>query len=204
MKSIKMSLFKSVLIFVMLVMLPIKGIGQTTMPEELKSSPLIEQLNYLEERTRIYENYRAIREDMFQKIKRNVTDSLSEANRKIIGLNTLSSTLNHNIDSLKTSLETTEINLEEITRTKNSIKLFGIDVNKLTYNAVVWIIIAGLISIMVLGFMVFKRNRLVTINTKKELKQLKDEFEAYRRTSREAREKMTMDHFNEMKKLKGG
>lgn len=204
MKRIIMSVFKSVLIFAMLVMLTIKGTGQTPMPEALNTSTLKEQLNYLEERTRIYENYRAIREDMFQKIKRNVTDSLSEANRKIIVLNTLTSTLNLKIDSLKSSLETTKINLEEITRTKNSIKLFGLDVNKLTYNAIVWIIIAGLISILILGFLVFNRNRLATLNTKKELKGLRDEFEAYRKTSREAREKMTMDHFNEMKKLKGG
>jgi hypothetical protein len=39
--------------------------------------------------------------------------------------------------------------------------------------------------------------------TKKEFQDLKVEFEAYRKTSREAREKLTMDHFNEIKKLKG-
>ena len=55
-----------------------------------------------------------------------------------------------------------------------------------------------------MGLLVFNRNMLITFNTKKELKDLKDEFEAYRKTSREAREKMTMDHFIEMKKLKGG
>ena len=42
-----------------------------------------EQLNYIEEKTRIYENYRAIREDMFQKLKGNISDTLSSANNKI-------------------------------------------------------------------------------------------------------------------------
>lgn len=204
MKRKNHSQIKSVLIFAMLVMLPLKGNGQTTMPEELNKSTLKEQLNYLEQRTRIYESYRAIREDMFQKIKKNVTDSLSEAKGKISRLNSMTSTLNLNIDSLKASLQTTNTNLEEITRTKNSIKIIGLNVNKITYNTVVWTIIAGLIGILVLGLLVFNRNRLVTLNTKKELKDLKDEFEAYRKTSREAREKMTMDHFIEMKKLKGG
>jgi uncharacterized membrane-anchored protein YhcB (DUF1043 family) len=67
-----------------------------------------------------------------------------------------------------------------------------------------WTIVAGLVAILVIGFLAFKRNLSVTFNTKKELRELKDEFEAYRKTSREAREKMSMDHFNELKKLRGG
>jgi hypothetical protein len=38
----------------------------------------------------------------------------------------------------------------------------------------------------------------------KDLSDLKNEFEAYRKSAREAREKMSMEHFNEMKRLKGG
>jgi prefoldin subunit 5 len=141
---------------------------------------------------------------MFQKVKGNVTDSLSEAKRKIGSLNTLKTSLSNNIDSLQTSLETTKTSLNDITRTKNSIRVLGMEINKLTYNTVMWTIIGGLFVILAMGFLVFKRNLSVIINTKKELKELKDEFEAYRKTSREAREKMSMDHFNEMKKYKGG
>ena len=105
---------------------------------------------------------------------------------------------------MKNTLETTITDLDEMTRTKNSIQVIGINVNKLTYNSIVWTIIAGLIAVLILGSLVFKRNQSVTLNTRKELKDLKEEFEVYRKTTREAREKMTMDHFNEMKKLKGG
>ena len=64
-------------------------------------------------------------------------------------------------------------------------------------------VIAGLIIVLALGFTVFKRNRFVTIKTRDEFKKLNEEFEAYRQSSRLAREKMTMDHFREIKKLKG-
>jgi hypothetical protein len=40
-------------------------------------------------------------------------------------------------------------------------------------------------------------------NRKKELKELKAEFEEYRQKSRIEREKVSMDHFNEIRKLKG-
>ena len=204
MKEKNLPELRFVLILLILTLFTLKGNGQTTMPEELNKSTLQEQLNYLDAKTRIYENYRAIREDMFQKIKKNAGDSLNEAKANIAGLISTTSRLKLNIDSLKASLQITNTNLEEMTRTKNSIKIIGLNVNKITYNTIVWTIIAGLIGVLVLGLLVFNRNRLVTHNTKKELKDLKDEFEAYRKTTREAREKMTMDHFIEMKKLKGG
>jgi uncharacterized membrane-anchored protein YhcB (DUF1043 family) len=79
----------------------------------------------------------------------------------------------------------------------------GLEVNKAAYNRIMWTILFGLVAALVAGFLVFKRNLTIISNTKKEFQELKDEFETYRKTSREAREKMTMAHFLEMKKLKG-
>ena len=182
----------------------IKVTGQVTMPDILQKSSLKEQLNYIEEHTIIYENYRAIREDMFQKIKRNVTDTLSSLNIKIAGLNKTASALNRTIDTLRTNLSSTQTRLEEMTVTKNSIRVAGIEVNKATYNKIMWTILAGLVATLLVGLLVFRRNLSVMSNTKREFQELKTEFEAYRKTSREAREKLTMDHFNEVKRLKGG
>jgi hypothetical protein len=198
------SLSRFLLIFAILVLTVLKMNGQTTMPEELNKSPMKEQLNYLEERTRIYENYRAIREDMFQKLKENISDTLSVTKSKIAELNNIKITLNLKIDSLSSTLDAAKTSLEDMTRTKNSIKVLGFEVNKSIYNSTLWTIIAGLIFILAIGFLFFKRNLTITINTKKELQELKGEFEAYRKTTREAREKAAMDHFNEVRKLKGG
>lgn len=174
------------------------------MPDVLNEGSATEQLNYIEERTRIYENFRAIREDMFQKIKRNIGDTLTATRNRISLLITQTGSLNKTIDSLDSSLETAKAELAEITRTKNSIKVLGIEVNKATYNSIMWIIVGGLVILLGLGFLVFKRNRSVTLSTRKEFNELKAEFEQYRQKTREAREKMSMDHFNEMKRLKGG
>lgn len=193
----------TVLIFYLLFIEFISVNGQTGIPDVLKNNSMKEQMKYIEEKTRIYENYRAIREDIFQQIKNNVSDTLRVASGKISELNNKNSMLSKTIDTLSASLESTKISLEEITRTKNSISILGIEVNKLTYNSIMWTIVAGLIAILTLGFLVFKRNLSVTLNTKKELVDLKNEFETYRKTTREAREKMSMAHFNELKKLRG-
>jgi hypothetical protein len=203
MKEMYKSQFRFILVTSMFFLVFISVKGQTTMPEVLIKNSMKEQLNYIEEKTRIYENYRAIREDMFQKIKGNISDTLASANNKIISLKNTTLLLNRTIDSLKTLYATTNTNLENITRTKNSIKVLGIEANKLTYNTVMWTIIAGLVSILALGFLVFKRNITSTHSTKKELVDLKNEFELYRKTTRETREKMSMAHFLELQKLKG-
>ena len=200
----KQLLIRWFLILIVVVITVMKVKGQATMPDVLIKNSLREQLNYIEEHTRIYEDYRAIREDMFQKIKGNVSDTLSAVNRKIALLNKTKSALNLTIDSLMTNLESTKTRLEEITRTKNSISVIGLEINKLTYNKIMWTILAGLVAALLLGFLVLKRNLSVMFNTKKEFQELKVEFESYRKTSREAREKLTMDHFNEIKRLKGG
>ncbi len=195
---------RCIMILAVVVISVIKVTGQVTMPDVLQKSSLKEQLNYIGEHTIIYENYRAIREDMFQKIKRNATDTLSSLNIKITGLNKTASALNRTIDTLRTNLSSTQTRLEEMTVTKNSIRVAGIEVNKATYNKIMWTILAGLVATLLVGLLVFRRNLSVMSNTKREFQELKTEFEAYRKTSREAREKLTMDHFNEVKRLKGG
>jgi hypothetical protein len=180
-----------------------KAEGQTAMPDVMLQNSLKEQLNYLDEHTRIYDSYRAIREDMFQKLKGNVSDTLSAVKIKIAGLYLTRSVLTMRIDSLTKNLAATNTRLDEMTKSKNSISVIGLEINKSTYNKVMWTILVILIAAITLGFLAFNRNLTLLSDTKKEFQELKGEFEAYRKTSREAREKMTMAHFIELKKLKG-
>ena len=91
MEIINKSHRRYLLTVVFMTMVLFQAKGQTTMPDVLLKNTLKEQLNYLEERTKIYENYRAIREDMFQKVKGNITDTLSKTSATIIILNSFSS-----------------------------------------------------------------------------------------------------------------
>jgi hypothetical protein len=190
-------------LFTVVLSLAVKANGQLAMPDELTKNSIKDQLTYLEEKTRIYENYRAVREDMFQKIKRNIIDTLASDRNTIYGLENLTANLKSTTDSINIILSTTRTSLDETTATKNSISVLGMEINKGAYNTVMWTIIAVLAAVLAIGFLIFKRNLIVTIKTGKELKELRDEFEAYKQSARIAREKMSMDHFNEMQRLKG-
>jgi hypothetical protein len=199
----KHSAFKYLLLSAAILVMVSKMSGQSAMPDELTKNSIKEQINYIEEHTRIYENFRAIREDMFQKVNGNIKDSLAADRKRIAGLDNLISALRNKSDSLMTAFDETNKSLAEVTATKNHIKVLGMQVNKTAYNSVMFTIVAGLVFILAVGFLIFKRNLFTNISTKKELKDLRDEFEAYRQSARIAREKMAMDHFNEIKKLKG-
>lgn len=189
-------------IFIMMVGIT-TVISQTAIPDILYQGTLKDQMNYLDEKTRIYENYRAIREDMFQLIKKNAVDSLVKIKGQVSMLAGMNKSLVMRNDSLSVILADKETKLNEAVNTKNSIKVIGIEINKIAYNSIMWIIVAVLGFLLAAGFLAFKRNRVVTLNTKKELDELKSEFEAYRQKTRLEREKMSMDHFNEIKRLKG-
>jgi hypothetical protein len=195
--------FKYVLVFALIAFAATNAFGQTGIPKELTESPIREQMKYIEEHTRIYENFRAIREDIYQKINKNYTDTLLAERARIATLKSLTSDLNRKTDSLNVLLNTTRANLEEMTATKNSIKVLGIELKKGVYNTFMWTLIGALALLLVIGFLIFRRNLVVLLRTDKDLKDLKEEFAAYRQTSRLAREKVEMDYFRELQKLKG-
>ncbi len=199
----KLRTYKYLFIVAVMLLAVIKANSQTTMPEELNNSSIDGQIKYLEAKTRIYENYRAIREDMFQKINRNIRDTLAVSKNKISDFNTLTEELRFRYDSLNLILENTTANLNEMTDTKNSISVLGIEINKTAYNTIMWSITGVLLAVLAIGFLAFRRNLFTIIRTGKELKDLREELETYRQATRIAREKMQMDHFNEIKKLKG-
>lgn len=190
-------------IIILFLTVYVNGLGQSAMPEILEQGTLREQMNYIQERTRIYENYRAIREDMFQMIKRNAVDSLSMVKGQVNILAGMNKNLLERIDSLSASLEETKILLDDAVKTKEDIQVFGMNINKNFYNSIMWLIIGILIVLLVLGLLIFKRNLSVMLRNKKDLEELKVEFEAYRQKKRIEIEKMGMDHFNEIRKLKG-
>lgn len=179
-----------------------EGSGQTTMPETLVKGTVKDQMNYINEKTMIYENYRAIREDMFQMIKNNAIDSLDRAKKGISIFEGDIKTLNNRIDSLKNSLISTKEELSEMTRTKNAITILGINLNKKVYNSIMWIITASLAALLTIGYLAFKRSYTITRNTKREFNELKEEFEEHRKKTRLDREKMSMDHFKEIQKMR--
>ena len=168
----------------------------------MDTASLKEQLEYIHERTLIYENYRAIREDIFQKLRTNAVDSLSAAKTEIQGLKQEMARTNTELDSMQVRLENTREDLETAIKNKDTLVFLGIETGKLTYNTIMWSLVIGLATVLVILFLVFRRDHAVTVHTRKELGETREEFEAYKKSSRERYEKLVVSHHNELQKLK--
>ncbi|MFN2395587.1 MAG: hypothetical protein ABR597_07850 [Bacteroidales bacterium] len=172
-------------------------------PEVLNEGTLQEQYEYLNERTNIYNNYRAIREDMFQKVRRNSIDSLNQAYNEIQNQIQLKEQAIEEKDAMAVALAETEVERDQAIRDRDSLFLFGIPLSKTFYNVLLWSIIIVLAVLAVIVFFMYFRSNRITRQKTKDLNELQDEFDEYRKTSRERFEQQSIDHFNELKRLKG-
>ncbi|TVQ15056.1 MAG: hypothetical protein EA361_06595 [Bacteroidetes bacterium] len=202
MKLLKNS-FPFLALLSILIITPVSEVRAQTLPEVLEEGTLSEQYEYLHERTNIYNNFRAIREDMFRKIRRNSIDSLNSAYAEIRQLNQQIAKQQSGIDSLNALQETTASERDTAIRDRDSLFLLGIPMTKTFYNVLLWSIIIGLAIVLLVIVVLFKRAHLIAGQKTREMKELQDEFDEYRKTSRERFEQQSIDHFNEVKRLRG-
>ena len=198
-------LFRSLMMTVLLgALLSGNMEAQTTYvtPALFDTATIEAQLTYLEERTRIYNDFRAIREDMFQKITGNVIDSMGEAKSYIMNQQRGMDDKDARITSLNLDLNSANEDRDDAIRNRDSLSFLGIQMNKALYNTIMWIIVLALAGAAVLLFLLFKRTRSVTVETSRELRNTQQEFEEYRKSSREKYEKLVVSHHNEIMKLK--
>jgi preprotein translocase subunit SecF len=177
--------------------------AQTSMPDELETATLQQQLDYMNEKMNIYNGYRAVRDDIFLKMNRNSLDSLNAAKREISRLEASLATARSDMVSLQNTLEQTSEDRDLAIKNKNSMSFIGIQMNKALYNSFMWIIVLALVVLLIILFLLFKRSYIITRKTSKDLEETREEFETYRQQSRERYEKLVVQHHQEILKLKG-
>jgi uncharacterized membrane-anchored protein YhcB (DUF1043 family) len=190
-------------LFIALYFLNTGFLNAQSQPEVLNEGTLQEQYEYLNERTNIYNNYRAIREDMFQKVRRNSLDSLNQAYNEIQNQIRLKEQAIEEKEAIAVALAETEVERDQAIRDRDSLFLFGIPLSKTFYNVLLWSIIIVLAVLTIIVFLMFFRSNRITREKTKDLKELQVEFDEYRKNSRERFEQQSIDHFNELKRLKG-
>jgi hypothetical protein len=166
------------------------------------TATLEQQFEYILDKTRIYEGYRAIRNDVYLKTQNNALDSL---NQHILNEQRLRNELderNADINKLTSDLDRIRGERSEAIRNRDSMQFLGINVTKTVYNSVVWFVILGLAILVTILFITFRRAHVVTREAKAELNTLQEEYESYQKSSREKYEKLVVSHHNELMKLK--
>ena len=160
------------------------------------------QFNYVIYNSTTYDDYKAVKITWLYNLKKRAVDSVKTAKALLHSSDSSLTAAEKSIADLQTQLDNTKQDLAQVTKEKNSFNFFGALVAKSTYNAIMWIAIIALATLGIFAFLFFKRSNAVTARTKKDLEDLREEFENHRKRAREREEKIVVEYHNEINKYK--
>ncbi len=164
------------------------------------------QFEYVIRRSNNYQDFKVVKKTWLYTLKAHTIDSLNALHKNLADTQILVTTQTKEISDLKSSLESTETNLETTRNEKDNISLFGIQMSKGSYKTIMWFIIACLLALLALFIYKFKNSNTITREAKKSLADIEEEFEEHRKTAVEREQKVRrqlQDEINKQKTTKG-
>jgi hypothetical protein len=159
---------------------------------------IADQFQFAIDKSSNFQDYKVIRQSWVFRLKSNTLDTLSTLKTNLKASKDLVQEKTALIESLQSDLNISQSELKK----KNSFSFFGIMVSKAGYDTIMWSVILGLL--VGLGFMIalFRRSFTVISQTKKDLNDIKDEFEIYRKKALKSKEEAVRQLYDELNKYK--
>lgn len=203
-----MRLLKRTILGCTLLLAGVAWSQETDQEPSLEGGTMENQFEYLYSKSGNYNaegrSYEVVRRTHLDKLRENVLDSLSSVRTKITELNTTISRQEGIIEDLNVKLENTTNQLNEVTGEKDSMSLFGAQISKVTYNLILWTIIAVLLLFLLLFMYKFRRSNVLTQEAKVKLGDLEAEYEEHRRKALEREQRISRQLQDEINKYKKG
>ncbi len=171
----------------------------------LDSGTIDNQFKYISKKSGNYKGSDGVRYEVVKiahldKLKKNVLDSLSVYSKNEVSLKNIIKQYETTITDLNQKLNTTTKNLSTITEEKDSMSFLGMLVSKTSYNLMLWSIICGLLTLLVLFIYRFRKSNVLTQEAKTNLSELEAEFEDHRRRALEREQKISRQLLDEQNK----
>lgn len=149
------------------------------------------------------QQYEAVSRSMFLTLQAHTIDSLNTLQSKLDTSNNTIQTQQKEINDLKSNLSSTQSTLDATNSEKNNMSLLGLQMSKTSYNILMWTIIGGLLTLLLIFIFKFKNSNSVTKAAKKALAETEEEFEEHRRSALEREQKVRRQLQDELNKQKG-
>ncbi|MDB9755149.1 tRNA (guanine-N1)-methyltransferase [Winogradskyella sp.] len=148
------------------------------------------------------QKYEAVKFSSLLTLKANVLDSLKTTYAKLDSSQKIVNNQAKEIEGLKIQLQNTKTNLEETNSEKDNMALLGMQMNKESYNILMWSVIAGLLALLLVFIYKFKGSNTLTKEAKFRLDEIETEFEEHRRGALEREQKVRRQLQDELNKNK--
>ena len=150
-----------------------------------------------------YKNYKVILKEQYLNLKSNVLDSLKDSKRLILEIENRLHTKNSTLKKTKEQLVSAELNLEEAIQKANSMTFMGMQLNKTSYNLLLWPLIIFLISTSVYFIFKFQKSMSITKEAQRVLLESEKALEVHQKKSLVREQKLRrqlQDEINKQKK----
>lgn len=161
-----------------------------------------EQFDFIYGNSGNYTQYKVIKQDWFNKLKKQTLDSLLKAEKELSVTEQKITSQQVEIKKSEKKLLTLNDELASISEEKDTMPFLGIKTTKKTFSTVVFSIIVLLIVLLVLFIFRFNRSNVITKTAQRNLKDLEVEFEDYRRRALEREQKVMRKLQDELNKKK--
>ena len=160
------------------------------------------QFEYVIKKSGNYQEYEVIKKIWVNKLRKNVTDSLKKEKEIVTQLRAEIGSQGSEISSLKAELTSTNGNLTQTAKEKDSISFFGNLIQKGVYKSIIWGIVAVLTVFLLTFIYKFRNSNIITQEARAGLSDLEEEFEQHRRKALEREQKLSRQLQDELNKKK--
>lgn len=160
------------------------------------------QFNYVLYKSEKYEDYKLVKSWWLYTLRTQVLDTLKALHENFSDTQNLLSVKNTEIDSLIAVMQDINNELDIALKEKSSMKLLGIKMDKIIYNSILWLIIAALLVSLLIFIILFKRSNAITVRTKSELAETRNEFEEHRKRTLIREQQIVRQLYDEILKYK--
>lgn len=169
----------------------------------LNEGTIDNQFEFVIRRSNSYQDFKVVKKTWLYALKAHTIDTLNAVHKDLSDTQATVNNQAKEIEQLKTNLDNTKTTLDNTIKEKDSMALFGMQMSKGGYNALMWIIIAGLLVLLVFFIFKFKNSNAITKQARKALLETEEEYEEHRRTALEREQKVRrqlQDEINKQKK----
>lgn len=202
-----MKSIKYIFILTLICFFSVNTFAQDSNDEEdklsLNSGTIDNQFEFVIQRSNNYQDYKVVKKNWLYTLKAHTLDSLQAIHKNLADTQAVVDNQNKEISDLKTNLSNTQTTLVNTNKEKDSMALFGMQMSKSGYNALMWTIVGILLALLVLFIYKFKNSNTVTREAKLALAEIEDEFEEHRKTALEREQKVRRQLQDEINKQKG-
>jgi hypothetical protein len=110
--------------------------------------------------------------------------------------------LQNELNAINNQLKLTQAERDESIKDRNSIQLFGINMNKNGYTLIMSMIILGLFIFTSVVYQLYKRSNTITVKTRQDYAELKEEFEKHKKYALDRYAKLNAELHNTRMELK--